>query len=229
MIRLIQTCAIAAACLTFCAASGDAAPPFRNCTTCAPVVTTAHCAPTYVAPTVVEEVRVREVLIPVLQPLPFFADPRISYSYGLGSYVQAPLGAAVIQQPQAPVMQQQQAPQVQAKKPTSEIDALIDQIEQRVRERQSSQAAAPSGPPQVPGFQRTSVIAARCASCHTGDTAKGQFKIFTSPGVWNPEFDPRAAWDAISSRRMPPREHPPLSAVDFAAAADELGFSQASR
>lgn len=166
-------------------------------------------------------VKVKELIVPILQPLPFFVDPRISYVYTGGNYIavpQVPVG-------QAPPVAH--PPQPQAQTPPAgngdvNIDALIDRIEQRVRERQGQQAPEPSsGPPPVPGFQKQgrkspeAIVQAHCASCHTGPSSKGGFVIFDAPGQFSASFDSAAAVDAIKDGRMPPANKPRLSNEDF--------------
>lgn len=218
MIYLFKTAAVGLlVTLLLCCSLVAASPPCRTCIQAA--------QPTYyAAPQVVEEVRVREVLVPILQPLAFFADPRISYHYGIGSYVPA-LQAAV---PQQPAVQHQ--PAQQAAKTDNEIDSLIDRIEKRVQERNrfQNQQQEPEGPPPVPGANQLaarSIITERCAECHTGQAAKGGFQLFSAPGVPSNTADVETAWDAIRGGRMPPRSRQPLSPTEKQQAASELGIN----
>lgn len=47
------------------------------------------------------------------------------------------------------------------------------------------------------------VLAARCASCHTGAASKGKLAIFTAPGQLAPTVDRFLLWEAADSGRMP--------------------------
>lgn len=188
----------------------------RSYSSCAPSYS--YAVPTYYAPTYHETVTYREVIVPVLQPYPVYADPRISYHY-LGGNLTVPLQTLGGQQ-------QQVMPQQQPANGTKDIDidSLIDRIEKRVKERQSQQAYEPDGPPVVPetSFHQVKatsrnwaqVLQTNCAICHTGDKSKGNFVIFTTPGKVSPTFDTQAAWDAIADGRMPPKERPRIKTAD---------------
>lgn len=186
----------------------------RSYSSCAPSYSY---APTYYAPTY-EHVTYREVIVPVLQPYPVYADPRISYHYLGGNLLQT-LG---VQTPAA--LQQQTMPQQQQPAKDIDIDNLIDRIEKRVRERQQQQAYEPDGPPAVPESHTSlplktyrnwaQVLQTNCAMCHTGEKSKGNFVIFSTPGKVSPTFDSHAAWDAIVDGRMPPKERPRIKTAD---------------
>jgi hypothetical protein len=193
--------------------------------------TPVYSQPIYSAPTY-ETIRYREVLVPVLQPLPVFVDPRISYVYNGGNYVQVPLVPGPNPGPNGMTPAAQASPP--AKPPgDTDLDALIDRIEKRVRERnQSELPSEPEGPPVVPGFKRPpqqaprtslQILTTRCASCHTGERSKGDFVIFDRPGVLSASFDHNLAWDAINTDRMP-YKRPALSAADKAVLRREWGI-----
>ncbi len=44
-----------------------------------------------------------------------------------------------------------------------------------------------------------------CAACHTGNASKGDFVLFSQPGVFNPQASFRSAMREIEAGRMPPR------------------------
>jgi len=159
---------------------------------------TYYSAPTYYqAPKTYETIKVTEVIVPILQPLPVFVDPRISYLHN---------GSNVIFAPQQPVQQVQQ-PVQQEKQP--DIDELIDRIERRVRERSGERNPEPDGPPPVPGVRAAAdtpltILKASCYGCHSGARPRGDFLIFSGADILSPRLDRAAVVDAIKEGRMPP-------------------------
>lgn len=185
------------------------------------------------------EYKEREVLVPVLQPLPFFIDPRISYLHNGGNYIQVPLTT----QTPGGVKQATAQPKVEPKaevevKQDSEkkvdIDDLINRIEERVKERQKSQQPTEDAPPPVPGFQAKivpvktagGILSRSCYSCHNAKIQKGDVEIFAGPSRFTQALDHAAIIDAIAGGRMPPADSkkPRVTAEELAQIKREWGF-----
>lgn len=167
--------------------------------------------------------KVYETIVPILQPLPFFIDPRISYLHNGGNYIQVPfqlqtqlqVQAAAQAQPQAQAQTQPQtqAPATQAQRqPPTDIDALIDQIEKRAAERNRVRPSEEDGPPPVPGRRvsratlassASAILKRSCASCHNDKKQQGDVQIFHGAALAR-NLDRQAVLDAIQEGRMPP-------------------------
>lgn len=233
--KICSVAAVLAALAALAAATPVDAFPRRSCVTCAPIVH--HAAVHHVQH--VEHVAVREVIVPILAPLPVLIDPRISYHYTGTNAVAIPGLPAAFQLPQQPqAFQAQQPPPQQlaaaanGEPSESDLDRLIDRIEKRVRLRTEGKVDEPAGPPSVPGFTQgaparswVNVLQTHCAACHTGKAAKGAFVVFDEPGRIGRGFDASAAWDAISGGRMPPKGRPGLPAADDAILRRDWGIN----
>lgn len=177
-----------------------------------PVYHAPYVAPVHHAP-YEEKIKIQEILVPILQPYPYFIEPRISYLHNGGNYVNIPLRPVNAVQPLAP------EPKSSAGVSEVDLDNLINKIEQRVRERQNQQVSEPDGPPPVPGFtkitpptavRRTAfTVLQRCAGCHTGEKSKGDVVIFSVPGVLSSTLDRAAILDAVRAQDGQPARMPP--------------------
>lgn len=84
-----------------------------------------------------------------------------------------------------------------------------------------------NGPPmavfgQVPVQKNfAGVLQARCATCHTGSTAKGGMQMFLSPGVFNHNVDRNRILRSVEERRMP---LDPVTRQPYQLPADELAI-----
>lgn len=144
---------------------------------------------------IVNEV-VREVITPVAVPVLVPA-----YQYQYVAPCAAPVATAPAVVGQAPAMQQS-AIGVQQ----SDLRALAKAL---LAEMRQADGGPDNGPPMVANGQSPlnaiSVFANRCASCHTGQSAKGGVQIFTAPGQFNPGVDLQRLMRAVEDGRMPPQ------------------------
>ena len=76
------------------------------------------------------------------------------------------------------------------------------------------------GAEQVQQPQTASVIADRCAKCHSGNQPKGEFYLDGQSAVDDASF--RLALEAVATGAMPPKSEPALSGEEKAAIMDEL-------
>jgi len=157
---------------------------------------------------------VREVYVPFSFPTPVLVDPRISYQYNGFNAVAVQGGVQAVTQQAA--QQQQLAPQQGATRSGLSKDALkalVDDIEEHLRERSGKRPLEQSTPPPVPGAvsfksEQTAedVLVRNCSECHTAPRAKGRFTMFAEGGALAKGFNVAQALSAIEEGRMPPAE-----------------------
>ncbi len=112
------------------------------------------------------------------------------------------------------------------------LTVLVRRLEQRIAALSVPQQQAPGrpaieAPPQQAapqGAKETgwvNVLKTRCASCHTGGTAKGKFPLFTQPGQLAALTPAQIgsiimrAQQAGTKEQMPPAPAPPLTDAEF--------------
>lgn len=163
----------------------------------------------------VKEVIVKEVITPVTVPV---LVPAFQYQY-VAPCVAAPAAAAPCAAPAPaaaqPVVQQ---PQTMAMGSNNDIRALARALLQEMKQASGPVGAEDQGPPPVMDFSEqqstmpaqpqgnfATVLANRCAGCHTGPSSKGGMQIFSAPGVFNVQVDRQRIVRAIEDGRMPPQ------------------------
>lgn len=116
------------------------------------------------------KVEVKEVVVPILQPFPFFIDPRISYTYNSGTYVGVPLvpsmpaslpAAHPTPPPAAPTMSTYPSKPPSLTHPPIDTEAIAAEVERRVAARMAAYHSArtprapspsPPSPPTHPPY-----------------------------------------------------------------------------
>jgi hypothetical protein len=129
--------------------------------------------------------------------------PAFSFQYSQPCVMPTVAAAPVVPAPQAAPM------------PAAHSDESVRQLAKALLEEMSKQANPneDDGPPVVRNgsfgspapapVTGLSVLANRCASCHTGATSKAGLVIFSSPGVFNVAADRQRIVKAIDEGRMP--------------------------